>query len=173
MRRGLRVAVMLLLGGLLLSTEAAASEKLFRWNTPEGIEWRAEGNLRWHAVYLGETQGGLPQGQGKLSFPDGSVYEGEFSNGLEHGNGTLKAPRRLELQGQFVDGQPVRGKMIFTDGSIYEGELKNGRYHGQGQFVYPNGRRSEGEFREGKLWNVTVYDEQGETLARFIEGQRQ
>ena len=37
------------------------------------------------AKYKGETQEGIREGKGKLTWPGNNYYEGEFHNGLRHG----------------------------------------------------------------------------------------
>ena len=39
-------------------------------------------------TYTGEVVGGVPHGQGTLTFPDGEKYIGEFKDGNYHGQGT-------------------------------------------------------------------------------------
>ena len=40
-------------------------------------------------VYLGEVIGVIPNGYGKMTFPNGNVYEGIFQNGVPDGNMTI------------------------------------------------------------------------------------
>lgn len=38
--------------------------------------------------YEGQTKGGVREGIGQLSWPNGDTYLGDFHNGLRHGQGT-------------------------------------------------------------------------------------
>jgi hypothetical protein len=55
----------------------------------------------------------MPNGQGKLTWPNGDFYEGMFRNGKRHG----------------------LGKRINMDGSEYTGEYFDDKPHGQGKFM--------------------------------------
>ena len=57
-------------------------------------------------IYEGEIKNGLPDGQGKLTFPDDSGFIGEFKNG-EKWNGT-----RFEPNGKISSWKVVNGKNI-------------------------------------------------------------
>lgn len=53
--------------------------------------------------YSGEMLRGVPQGQGKLEYPDGSVYEGQFNNGIPHGHGRFSKPSGSWAEGEFCN----------------------------------------------------------------------
>ncbi len=65
-----------------------------------------EGGLK----YVGKLVNGMPNGQGKMIWPNGDIYEGLFRNGKRHG----------------------LGKRINMDGSEYTGEYFEDKPHGQG-----------------------------------------
>ena len=52
----------------------------------------------------------------------------------------------------------------------YIGEIKNGKPHGQGRLTFPNGVKWEGEWKDGKKWNVTWYDQQGNYIGSLVNG---
>ena len=66
-----------------------------------------EGGLK----YQGKLVGGVPNGQGKITWPNGDLYEGVFKNGKRHGF----------------------GKRINMDGSEYTGEYFEDKPHGKGK----------------------------------------
>ena len=53
--------------------------------------------------YKGQVKNGIPNGLGKLVWPNGDYYKGEFRNGKRHG----------------------KGKRINKDGSNYNGEYED------------------------------------------------
>ena len=47
---------------------------------------------------------GKADGNGSLSWPNGTVYEGEFQNDVMQGNGKLTYPDGKVLEGKFING---------------------------------------------------------------------
>ena len=43
--------------------------------------------------------------------------------------------------------------------------------HGQGTRTYPDGEKCIGEWKDGKLWNGTFYDENGNIEIKWVNGQ--
>jgi len=71
--------------------------------------------FRLNAYYEGEWKDGLPHGQGRLLFDDGSLFEGTISNGT------------IECE---------RGLYIFPNGDYYKGSMRNNKANGQGTARY-------------------------------------
>jgi hypothetical protein len=46
-------------------------------------------------------------GEGKVTYPDGSVYEGGFVDGQRQGQGRMRLADGREYQGAWEKGQPV------------------------------------------------------------------
>jgi len=113
------------------------------------MEKSQQGILFESGKYIGETENGVPDGKGTLTFPDGSEYVGEFKDGKPDGQGILTLP----------------------DGSKYVGEYKYGNRHGQGTFTFHNGRKNVGEWRFGKGWNTTNYDKDGNIEGNYVNGK--
>jgi hypothetical protein len=96
------------------------------------------------------SNGGEANGQGTWSSTNGNMYVGEWKDWKEHGQGTWSS----------------------TDGEKYVGEFKNGKIHGQGTYTFPDGKKEVGVFKEDQPWIVTEYDEDGNILSKFVNGER-
>ena len=60
------------------------------------------------AHYEGEVnEGGQPEGQGILTFPDGARYEGQWRRGEPEGQGALTYPDGRRYEGEFRSGEPT------------------------------------------------------------------
>jgi len=65
-------------------------------------EWLKNDDEDTDGKYLGEIRNGVPEGQGTLTFPDGTKYVGEWKNGKEW-NITFYE-KKGNIIGRFVDG---------------------------------------------------------------------
>jgi hypothetical protein len=78
------------------------------------------------AGYEGYWKAGKREGQGQITWADGSTF-----------NGTWKNDMRLE------------GEMRFQNGNIYQGTFKNDKMHGAGKLLLTSGVIFEGQFKDG------------------------
>ena len=53
----------------------------------------------------------------------------------------------------------------------YTGDVKNGKPDGLGFMTYPNGSKYVGEWKDGKSWNGTLYDKNGNILYKIVNGK--
>ena len=97
-----------------------------------------------------EDQNKIENGQGTYIFSDGENYVGEWKDGEENGQGTY----------------------TFSDGAKYVGEFKFGKRNGQGTYTFYDGGKYVGEFFNGKMWNGTKYDENGNFSYKLVNGNR-
>ena len=106
-------------------------------------------NHKGETLYRWETSSGI---QWK-SFGDGKVqpkYKGEIKNGKMDGLGVLTYP--------------------YGEKSVV-GEWKNGKRNGQGTQTWLDGRKYVGEYKDGKTWNGTGYDKNGNIQVKFVNGE--
>ena len=64
----------------------------------------------------------------------------------------------------------------FGDGKVqpkYKGKITNGKPNGFGVLTYPDGKKYEGEWKDGREWNGTGYNKNGEIVVRFVNGKGQ
>lgn len=91
--------------------------------------------------YIGDFVNGLPQGKGKMIFPNMDIYDGEWQDGTMNGKGVYnryddKRDRYVEkYDGNFFNGikQGV-GRLQYADKSVYEGQWQNNMRTGVGTY---------------------------------------
>lgn len=104
--------------------------------------------------YDGEWKDNKRNGEGILTFEDGSKYIGHFLNHKRDG------------QGQYTD----------AEGNHYIGEWKNNMIEGEGQMTYANGDMYLGEFKKGQRdgWGTIKFASTGLTFTGdWKEGKSQ
>ena len=123
----------------------------------------------------------IPDGKGKLKWPNGDKYGGRFVGGVPQGDGVkLFVADNTTIQGSFRNGMACgRGKMTRENaqGQIeycYEGEFLADKPDGFGVETQSNGNKYEGYFTKGKkgpngtMWftdgNVYVGEFKNDTL---------
>ena len=163
----------------------------------ENGEWYESGDEKNDSKYVGEIKNGVPNGQGTLTSPEGSKYVGQFKDGKPNGQGTTILANGDKYVGGFKDNKRSgQGTYSYNDGRIHVGEwkdnkkngrgrltkpngleefgeFKNGKLHGEGKVTTPDGLKIVGEFKDYKPWNVTVYDKDGKTLGKMVDGKKQ
>lgn len=70
-------------------------------------------------AYEGERVGGRKEGQGRYTFPSGTVYNGLFLDGQFHGEGSLTFPGGGTFHATWHKGKMVAGSYDFKDGLSY------------------------------------------------------
>jgi len=83
--------------------------------------------------YVGQTEGGIPNGMGQACYLDGKIYYGEWKDGKMHGRGKEFYPcGNLQFEGKYKDGyRDGYGKAYLRDGElVYQGEWINGEQTG-------------------------------------------
>ncbi|XP_073144545.1 protein ACCUMULATION AND REPLICATION OF CHLOROPLASTS 3, chloroplastic isoform X2 [Henckelia pumila] len=134
----------------VLSTRAASmleserdSEK--KWNRVVEMKYRG-------GIYKGRTQGGLPEGKGRLLLRDGSIYDGMWRYGKRSGLGTF----------------------CFNNGDVYQGSWRDDVMHGKGWFYFHTGDRWFVNFWKGKAnGEGRFYSKLGDVFfGQFKEGWR-
>jgi len=106
------------------------------------------------SIYEGHFVNGVPNGQGRLTYKDGTEYEGEtyeghFLNGVPHEQGRLTYKDGSVYEGELNQRELTRGKIIFSDGDVYEGEFLNNIMNGQGKMTYASGGVYDGKWLDG------------------------
>ena len=55
--------------------------------------------------------------------------------------------------------------------SVYKGDVKNGKPNGVGILIYSFGGKYVGEWKNGKHWNGTWYDKNGNIQVKYVNGE--
>ena len=58
-----------------------------------------------NSVYLGQMRGGYRDGQGKMTWSDGTIFEGEWAEGFATGYGILNLPHGGSYQGNWLNNK--------------------------------------------------------------------
>ena len=86
-------------------------------------------------MYEGQWANDYRNGNGKMTYRNGSVYEGQWANDARNGNGKMDYRKGSVYEGQWANGdRNGNGKMVYKSGSYYEGEFKHDIRSGQGKF---------------------------------------
>ena len=103
------------------------------------------------------AQGNCVNGQGILTWTDGTKYEGEFKDEKMTGQGTF-THKDYKYVGEFKDDKfNGQGTLTYGNGNKYVGEFKDDERNGQGTFTMPNEDKYVGEFKDDKFNGQGTY----------------
>ena len=115
------------------------------------------------SVYEGFYVGDKRHGEGKLTYPDGSVQVGEYRYDRYITNCDTEGGNEREgtAYNSIVDSSSStvssEKEVLLPDGSIYIGDFQDGMPHGRGKLLHTSGFVSSGEFYHGALHNGVRY----------------
>ena len=75
---------------------------LYEWKL---CEWAGNFYRVWCNKYVGVLKGDMRDGQGTLTYPDGSKYAGEWNADKMNGQGTLTSPDGTVKSGTWKDSK--------------------------------------------------------------------
>nr|BCL66210.1 1-phosphatidylinositol-4-phosphate 5-kinase [Volvox reticuliferus] len=114
-----------------------------------------EGKYTWQdgSMYDGSWKDGVRHGIGKYTWASGATYHGEWRDGCMSGVGTWESPDGLSrYQGGWLrDSKHGLGRQVYGSGDVYEGLWKQGAPGGPGRYVYWDGNEYDGEWRGGRM----------------------
>ena len=124
-----------------------------------------EGTLTWQdgSRYIGEWKNDNCEGYGVLYDSAGGTYEGNWLNGKPHGKGKITfayndSSNRKYYDGDWVNGfRQGTGTMVWNSGNKYIGGWKNGDRYGEGVIYYADGDRFDGMFVDDKRHGQYTY----------------
>ena len=125
--------------------------------------------------YTGELKDDKRNGQGTLTYADGSSYIGTWKTDKRNGQGTLTFANGNTYTGEFKEDKfNGHGTLRWVDGATYTGEFKDGKYNGHGTSKYPDGHTYTGAFTDNsRNGQGTATDKDGTTYTgAFKDGER-
>jgi len=89
--------------------------------------------------YEGQYWRGLREGEGEITFLDGSVYTGGFKGNRRHGYGSLTEANGAVYSGPWEDDKPGvgKGEIRYVTGHRYVGQLSSCQRQGEGKIFHP------------------------------------
>ena len=97
---------------------------LFCIQCGDGVSlWESDGDEKNDGKYQGEIEAEEPNGQGSITYPDGSKYKGEWKDGKKDGQGTFTSSEGFIYEGEWMGDKPYgQGLETFSDGVKYGGK---------------------------------------------------
>ena len=112
-------------------------------------------------LILGNFKYNKLKGYGEYHRNDGSIYKGLFNEGLPHGNGKEEFYDGSFFEGYYLNGKKKYGIFEWKDGSKYQGDFENDLFNGKGLYIWSNNKKYDGNWKEGKMngnGKLTYYD---------------
>ncbi len=104
------------------------------------------------SVYKGYFDYGQRQGNGTITWNDGSSYSGDWYRDKMHGEGTYTWKSGQKYIGSWKENNMHGyGEMYYTNGDIYKGNFCEDCKNGKGTMYYNDGSRLTGFWSNGDL----------------------
>lgn len=117
-----------------------ANRKYLKWKSPKGVD----------IIYIGDTDGEMPHGQGTGIWKNGTYYEGEWEKGEKHGRGVYQFPQGERYEGEFVrNRREGQGTYLWKNGDVYTGGWLNDLREGEGII-----RNKDGKVIKRGIWKA-------------------
>jgi len=116
-------------------------------------------------IYIGEWFDDMKNGNGTLTFLNGTQYQGEFSNNALNGIGKfLSHDGSTTFYGNVSNGVPQHYGAFTDSEKFYLGEFKDAKFHGNGILRKKNGENYVGEFAQGSFEGFGEYSWSNESV---------
>lgn len=88
----------------------------------------------------------------RVDYEDGRAFEGNLSNNLPNGSGRMTWPNESMYEGEFFEGSiQGMGRMTYPNGDYYQGQWENGKRNGEGVMYYTSSKlKYQGDWVDGK-----------------------
>jgi hypothetical protein len=101
-------------------------------------------------VFQGDWEGGLEEGAGQITFPNGDKFKGNFKKGLKQGRGLFLFKNGDQFRGSFSkNNKHGFGTYTWADGDRFEATFRNGKENGKATFYSTDGRVVVYHFHNG------------------------
>ena len=118
----------------------------------------------WGGTYIGDVVDGRANGQGTLTWTNGSKYVGEYKDGKYYGRGTFTWSNGRKYVGEWKEDKAHgRGTYTGADGTMYVGEWKEDKQYGQGTYTGADGEKYVGKWKNGKYYGQGTFTWADET----------
>ena len=115
-----------------------------------------EDNSEKNYIYIGELNGEIRNGKGKMIYRNRDIYEGDWKHNKKHGKGILyfdKGKYDGEFYKDYFDGE---GTLTYNNGNIYKGKWKKNKKNGKGtltklEYEYKGDWKDDLKNGKGKL----------------------
>ena len=94
------------------------------------------------------------KGYGEYHRNDGSIYKGSFDEGLPHGNGKEEFYDGSFFEGFYLNGKKKYGIFEWKDGSKYQGDFENDLFNGKGLYIWNSNKKYDGNWKDGKMEGI-------------------
>jgi hypothetical protein len=140
-------AVNVPVSGSINYVDGSSYEGQVRDHRPEG---RGKFVRDGHLQYEGQWRNGKRHGTGTLTLKSGDIFSGPFQNDERvDGDGIVTYMDGSKYAGGFVNCERHgRGVLVYPEGNIYEGPFENDLPHGDGKLTYvitPDGDKIESQ----------------------------
>ena len=123
----------------------------------EPVEGREYGSFVAAGHYTGwyrgdRVRGYLPDGRGRMKYPNGSVYTGQWKDGRMHGNGAIRWCDGSAYAAQWVNGKRSGyGTYVWAGGDRYTGHWDDNRMSGFGTLYHGDGTIESGQWKDATI----------------------
>lgn len=126
-------------------------------------------------IYKGESVDDVPNGKGRMKWPNGDIYIGNWQMGERHGEGKMIFKTKgITYDGQWENDTITHGTMKFPGRIRYVGEFRNGDMNGKGTMTWPSGTTYTGEWKDDKRDGQGTIEEyeNGELVKTYVGAWR-
>ncbi len=108
--------------------------------------------------YAGDYKDGKKNGQGRMTYANGTVYDGEWKDDKKNGKGKIIAIDGTSYEGEWKDDIMFGiATIIWSNGSRYVGEVSNnGIKNGKGKIIDIDGTSYEGEWKDDIMFGIAT-----------------
>lgn len=132
--------------------------RIYKSSQYQNIKYSYYSVTKFDDIYVGQFEGNIRHGFGKLYYSNRSIYEGFWKNDKKHGNGVFMWKDGSKYCGQFKEGVfHGHGRRIYSNGSYYDGEFLKGKKCGKGFMRFKNGDTYEGEWDDDDMHGKGIY----------------
>ena len=97
-------------------------------------------------------------GEGTVTYNNGSNYTGHFVRNEKHGYGIIKYNNGSQYEGQWANNKKNGIGTFESSNEVYTGSWANDKTHGYGVLTYNDGTRYEGQWTNNKKNGIGTFE---------------